>query len=162
MFTAFLNQNQIREHKRSFTAPQIQKILQWGKRNPNGMVSPPISYFSSYILEILDSLAISEQQNPTENRWENLHGHQAIMMLKEGGLLVWREWHIHIPYRIDISRLARNSCGGVHIKHQVVSRNLQEVPLLEFTPTEFSDTEVIQYIFAWELMGTATNHNCFQ
>ena len=48
----------------------------------------PLKFPTSDILEILDSLAISEQQDPAENRWKSLHGHRVIMMLKEGGLLV--------------------------------------------------------------------------
>lgn len=63
------------------------------------------------------------------------------MILKEGDLLVWRQWYAHIPYRMNISRPSRNSCGGVGVKHYVVSQSLQEVALLEFTQTEFSDTE---------------------
>lgn len=144
MFTAVLNQNQMHKDKRTFTAPQIQKGLQWEKIKPKGLISPQISYFSSDTLEILYSLEISEQQNHAENPWENLHGQQVIMMLKEGVLLVWWELHTHIAYRIGISRFPRNSCGGVYIKYQVASQNPQEMPLLEFTPTEFSDTEVIQ------------------
>lgn len=71
----------------------------------------------------------------------NLHGHWIIMMLKEGDLLVWRKWHVHIPYRMDILRPSRNSCGGVGAKHWVDSQSLQEVPSLEFTQIEFLDTE---------------------
>lgn len=63
------------------------------------------------------------------------------MILKEGDLLVWRKRYAHIPYRMDISRPSRNSCGGVFDKHQVVSQCLHGVPLLEFIQIEFLDTE---------------------
>lgn len=62
------------------------------------------------------------------------------MMLKEGDLLVWRQLRAHIPDRMDISRPFRNSCGGVGVKHWVVSQSLQVMPLLEFIQIEFLDT----------------------
>lgn len=44
----------------------------------------------------------------------------------------------------------------VHIKSQAVSQNLLELFLLEFTSTpKFSEAEIIQNAFTWELMRTA-------
>lgn len=44
----------------------------------------------------------------------------------------------------------------VRIKSQAVSQNLLELFLLEFTSTpKFSEAEIIQNAFTWELMRTA-------